>query len=125
MNYEKIAEKWLKMCSDHRGEQIISLSELLGTVLNEALEVAAQRPVVIGAKPLCLDCHSAGITNCSHFDNCDGKWVYVAAPEPELTAEFFLHQREIDGPTMMSVEQLKGLLNDYALLRLTSPESTK
>src|SRR5258708_2671653 len=37
----------------------------------------SDRPEVIGAKPLCLDCHKAGIVNCSHFDNCDGKWVYV------------------------------------------------
>lgn len=37
-------------------------------------------PEVVGAKPLCLDCHSAGITNCSHFDNCGGRWVYVPQP---------------------------------------------
>ncbi len=27
-------------------------------------------------KPRCLDCNWAGITNCSHFDNCDGTWKY-------------------------------------------------
>jgi hypothetical protein len=36
---------------------------------------------VKGAKPLCLDCNKAGIINCSHFDNCDGTWVYVPTPQ--------------------------------------------
>jgi hypothetical protein len=45
-----------------------------------ATAAPAERPRVEGAKPLCLDCHSAGIINCSHFDNCDGRWVYVPAP---------------------------------------------
>ena len=42
---------------------------------------------VVGAKPLCLDCHSAGIINCSHFDDCDGKWVYVAEPPTSSAPE--------------------------------------
>jgi hypothetical protein len=40
----------------------------------------ATRPEVIGAIPVCLDCNAAGIRNCSHFDNCDGKWVYKPSP---------------------------------------------
>src|SRR6185312_6187484 len=42
-----------------------------------------KRSDVIGAKPLCLDCHLAGIINCAHFDECNGKWVYVAHPTSE------------------------------------------
>ena len=29
-----------------------------------------------GSKPRCVDCNAAGITNCSHFDDCSGRWVY-------------------------------------------------
>ena len=46
------------------------------------------RPNVIGASPVCLDCNVAGLRNCSHFDNCDGNWVYKPTPvasEPERT----------------------------------------
>ena len=47
----------------------------------------AGRPNVVGAKPVCFDCSAAGIINCSHFDNCAGKWVYKASAE---------HDREIE-----------------------------
>src|SRR5258708_4428357 len=35
---EKLAREWLANCSDHRGEQILSLAELLAVCANEALE---------------------------------------------------------------------------------------
>ena len=47
-------------------------------------EEAPQRSTVIGASPVCLDCNAAGLRNCSHFDNCDGKWVYKPEPAPGL-----------------------------------------
>jgi hypothetical protein len=34
------------------------------------------KPAVKGASPVCLDCNKAGLRNCSHFDECDGTWVY-------------------------------------------------
>jgi hypothetical protein len=43
--------------------------------------VASPRSNVIGASPVCLDCNAAGIQNCSHFDECDGNWVYKPAPQ--------------------------------------------
>src|SRR5258708_32532178 len=36
---------------------------------------------VEGAKPICLDCSKAGLINCSHFDNCEGTWVYKPSSE--------------------------------------------
>lgn len=38
--------------------------------------VRPDRPSVVGAKPVCLDCNKVGMLNCSHFDECDGQWVY-------------------------------------------------
>ena len=34
-------------------------------------------------KPRCLDCNAAGIINCSHFDNCDGRWEYALEAQVE------------------------------------------
>lgn len=36
MNYEKKAENWLKNCSDHRGEQIISPGQLIAAVREQS-----------------------------------------------------------------------------------------
>jgi hypothetical protein len=41
-----------------------------------AREELERHPKVTGASPICLDCNKAGLRNCSHFDNCDGTWVY-------------------------------------------------
>lgn len=41
------------------------------------------RPAVKGASPICLDCNKAGLRNCSHFDNCEGAWVYKPGEQRE------------------------------------------
>ena len=38
--------------------------------------IARERHNVIGAGPVCVDCNNAGLRNCSHFDDCDGHWIY-------------------------------------------------
>jgi hypothetical protein len=59
-----------------------AISRKLREMANEALtapDIAAkakERPNVSGASPVCLDCNKAGLLNCSHFDNCDGMWIY-------------------------------------------------
>jgi len=37
-------------------------------------------------KPSCVDCNLAGITNCSHFDNCAGRWTCEYRTDAEIIA---------------------------------------
>jgi hypothetical protein len=67
---------------DTEAEWILYLDSVLNapepnvTVNRDGTCQPAARSTVIGASPVCLDCNRAGIRNCSHFDNCDGTWVY-------------------------------------------------
>ncbi len=58
-----------------------NLLDTLADLQEQLAEAKSHRHNVIGAKPVCLDCNAAGIVNCSHFDNCAGKWVYAASRE--------------------------------------------
>jgi hypothetical protein len=48
-----------------------------GYVFTDAKLAHAVCGLLSGSKPRCLDCNSAGISNCSHFDNCGGRWMYA------------------------------------------------
>jgi hypothetical protein len=59
----------------HEHGRIKKIKELM-----EAQRVDWQTANARVSKPRCLDCNAAGHTNCSHFDNCSGKWVYDTTP---------------------------------------------
>jgi hypothetical protein len=93
--YQELAKDWRQRGKDARHEEQQHVYELCADELlslEQAIAAAqpeprGERPTVIGASPVCLDCNAAGIRNCSHFDNCEGKWVYKPdaaqrAPEP-------------------------------------------
>ena len=74
----------------------------------------AGRPNVVGAKPVCFDCSAAGIINCSHFDNCAGKWVYKASAE---------HDREIERKARQPL--IEALQHVLAIDHFTNLDSVK
>lgn len=68
------------------------LAKSCADALAQALAGEGERPIVVGASPVCLDCNAAGLRNCSHFDNCEGRWVYkpnaaLASPTGEQEDE--------------------------------------
>jgi hypothetical protein len=50
---------------------------------HHAVIIGRHSDIPAGVKPTCLDCAQAHIINCSHFDNCGGRWVYM----PERSGE--------------------------------------
>jgi hypothetical protein len=64
----------------------------------------AQRPNVSGASPVCLDCSKAGLQNCSHFDNCDGTWIYKTNESRASVLE----------EAAQLVEGVGGVVNDHS-----------
>src|SRR6266705_2124423 len=81
----------------------------------------AARPTVSGASPVCLDCNKAGLRNCSHFDNCDGTWVYK--PDPQAVSAGALSAGGWALETMQLINKLtpdikeKAFDPDWFLLR--------
>lgn len=88
-----------KLVMDNAGKNCVEL--LVRALAAQPAPVRPDRPSVVGAKPVCLDCNKVGMLNCSHFDECDGQWVYKPdepAPAPATSAEPLERCPECGGP---------------------------
>ena len=110
----KSAREFYHLLYDLDPEEAIPLMEARDKLIEEAAlrRAAADRPNVVGAKPVCFYCSAAGIINCSHFDNCAGKWVYKPSAE---------HDREIERKARQPL--IEALLHVLAIAHFTNLDS--
>lgn len=80
--------------------------KIVDAVNAQAESQRIERSDVRGAKPVCLDCNATGIMNCSHFDNCSGKWVYK--PTTESRAEIERQKQEMITAVRIMCEMIHG-----------------
>lgn len=111
-----------------RSQNLDSWKQRAESAIEELEQVKQERGELAQrlGKPRCLTCNSVRMTNCSHFDNCDGIWKYELEERAEVSDRLIAAaQRIIDecgyitdkrGDGMwMRVEQLKDALKPFSL----------
>lgn len=66
-----VVDGWQKKCKE-KDERIASLE----TALAEEREKKRELQRRLG-KPRCIECNFGGLSNCAHFDECGGRFVYA------------------------------------------------
>lgn len=84
-----------------------------GIIERAMRKLMAARPDVVDASPVCLDCNAAGIRNCSHFDECDGRWIYVGDERFADVRSAVNPSAPSESPTPASEDELVKRITGY------------